>query len=160
TGARVFVTTHAASLGYLCARGTLMQWGTHPCDGQVSEGKCAACMLEHRGLPRPIAAAAGRVAGPLASIGAALPGRAGAALAMRPFIRDQQRRQERVFAASRRFVVLTNWASKAVAANGLPAGKISVNALGLSHPAHAPKPGPGERPTIPPVTFGYLGRLD
>src|SRR5215831_751887 len=32
-GARVYVTTHAGGLGFLCQRGTMMQWGTTPCDG-------------------------------------------------------------------------------------------------------------------------------
>jgi len=56
-GARVIVTTHAASLGFICQRGTMMRMGRVLCDGLAQPGKCAACALEQRGVPAPIARA-------------------------------------------------------------------------------------------------------
>lgn len=47
--ARTVVTVHVASA--ICARGTLMKFGTTPCDGDLSTQPCTACRLEARGLP-------------------------------------------------------------------------------------------------------------
>ena len=49
TGAKVIATTHSASLGFTCQRGTMMRWGSKLCDGLVRPAKCAACQLQHRG---------------------------------------------------------------------------------------------------------------
>jgi glycosyltransferase involved in cell wall biosynthesis len=49
-GAKVIATTHSASLGFTCQRGTMMRWGSKLCDGLVRPAKCAACELEHRGV--------------------------------------------------------------------------------------------------------------
>ena len=56
-GARVIVTTHSSSLGYLCQRGTLMRWGEQVCDGVCEVEKCAACALHARGLSKAAAEA-------------------------------------------------------------------------------------------------------
>src|SRR4029077_16886882 len=50
-GARVIATTHASSLGHICARGTMMRWGRTLCDGLSEVRKCGACDLQKRGLP-------------------------------------------------------------------------------------------------------------
>src|SRR6266849_828677 len=119
-GARVIVTTHAASLGFICARGTMMRWGTEPCDGIVLEKKCGACMLQHRGMPRAIASLLAGLPGAVAELARRAPGRIGAAFALPAFIRDQQARQRRLLATANRFVLLTDWARNTVAANGAP----------------------------------------
>lgn len=159
-GARVIATTHASSLGWLCQRGTLMRWGTTPCDGLCRPARCAACELQHRGLPRPLARAAGALPPGLAGPLGRLPGRLGTALGMSTLIARNRDRQESVLADLDRFVLLTGWALEAVAANGLPREKLALNRLGLSHPEAQAKPGPDERPTRSPIRIGYLGRFD
>ena len=159
-GARVIVTTHAASLGFICARGTMMRWGTEPCDGISVEKKCAACLLDHHGVPRAMASLMAGVPRGVATLARHLPGRAGAAFALPAFIRDQQARQERLLASVDRFVLLTDWARRTVAANGAPADKIAVNRLGVAHRPFPPKPGPDLRPTAAPVRVAYVGRFD
>src|SRR5207244_8884084 len=59
-GARVIVTTHAASLGFICARGTMMRMGAELCDARTEASKCTACMLQHAGLPQTAAEADAR----------------------------------------------------------------------------------------------------
>jgi glycosyltransferase involved in cell wall biosynthesis len=59
-----------------------------------------------------------------------------------------------------KFVVLTEWAFEAVAANGASREKLVLNRLGMSHQKIAAKPGPDERPTRAPIQVGYMGRLD
>ncbi len=77
-GARVFATAHTGSVGFLCRRGTLMRWGHTRCDGAVTPSTCAACELQHRGVPRPAADILGRVPASLSRLLARLPGTTGA----------------------------------------------------------------------------------
>ena len=160
TGARVIVTTHAATLGFICARGTMMRMGTEPCDGLTEERKCAACMLQHRGVPASAAEAIAHTPGPIASLMQRLPGRAGALFAMPSFIRDQQARQQRLLASTDRFVLLTDWAGRTVIANHAPAAKVAVNRLGIATRPPAPKPRPDVQPTERPIRIAYLGRFE
>ncbi len=160
TGARVIVTTHASSLGYVCQRGTMMRWGERLCDGICQPAKCAACSLQQRGLSRTTARIVGGLPPGLGRFAGALPGRVGTSLGMSHLIAQNQARQRELLATVDRFVLLTRWAMEAVAANGAPPEKLALNRLGISQADVTPKPGPDTRPTRPPITVGYLGRLD
>lgn len=159
-GARTIATTHSSSLGWICQRGTLMLWGTEPCDGLCRPARCAACDLQGRGLPRALARAVGALPPRAGRRLGGLPGPAGTALGMSDLIARNRARQRQVLADLDRFVVLTGWALEAVAANGFPREKLALNRLGHTHGEVRRKPGPDERPTTPPVTVGYLGRFD
>jgi len=159
-GARVIVTTHSATLGFICARGTMLRMGSVPCDGIAEERKCTACMLQHRGVPTMAAEILARTPQPVADVLRGLPGRAGAAFSLPSFIRDQRERQQRLLASVDRFVLLTEWAGRTVRANGAPGETVAVNRLGISNRARVPKPGPDTAPTRRPVRFAYLGRFE
>jgi len=159
-GARVVVTPHSSSLGWICQRGTMMQWGTHACDGVCRPAKCAACALEARGIPWPFASMLGAVPPALARGAAGRPGRLGTVLGMSDLIVRNQRMQSEMLATVDRFVLLTEWARQAVLANGAPRERLALNRLGLSHGKVVAKPGPDVVPTERPVTVGYLGRYD
>lgn len=158
TGARVVATTHSSSLGYLCQRGTMMRWGSQLCDGIAERRKCAACALQARGLPRPLAGIAAAI--PLhAKLAAVLPGPAGTLAGMSDLIAHNLVLQRKMFDLVDQFVVLTRWAKDVLLANGAPESKVSVNPLGYSQRV-ARKPGPAEKPTVKPVKVGYLGRFE
>jgi glycosyltransferase involved in cell wall biosynthesis len=161
-GAKVIVTSHAASLGFLCARGTLLHMGTTLCDGYVEAVKCAACALEHRHMPRPLASIVSRLPRPLSALAAKATGRAGTALGMRSLIERNRTAQRRLFDSTSAFVVLSEFAASVLRANGAPAHKVVVNRLGidLTRGPWTPKPGPVERATPSPVTFGFVGRAE
>ncbi len=159
-GARVIATTHSASLGWICQRGTMMRWGQRPCDGLCRPGKCAGCVLQARGLPKPLALALGAVPPAVSHAGRWIPGKLGTALGMSDFITRNQAMQREMLRTVDRFVLLTTWALEAAVANGAPREKLVLNRLGLSHGKVTPKAGPGVRPTTRPVTVGYLGRFD
>ncbi len=159
-GARIVVTTHSSSLGFLCQRGTLMHWGERPCDGVRSDGECSACELQHRGMPKWAARTFARLPAPASRLLGAIPGPLGSALAMRALIDHNRRRQERLAEWVDRFVVLTEFARGALAATGFPPDKLRLNRLGMSQRGVERKPGPQEEPTGRPVRLGYLGRLD
>ena len=159
TGARVVVTTHSSSLGYLCQRGTLMRWGEVPCDGICRPVKCAACVLQKRGLSKPVAWAVAALPPALGSVAARVPGKIGTGLGMSHLITFNQSKQRALLHTADGFVVLTAGARDMVAANGARRDKLVLNRLGFSQ-ALARKPGPDVRPTGRPVRIGYLGRFD
>lgn len=158
TGARVIVTNHLASLGFVCQRGTLMYRGKSLCDGVCRPAKCAACCLEERGVPFPLAKLAGALPGSLSSLAGQIPGKFGTFLGMNDLIRRNQHTQREQFDLADKFVVLNQWAFDALVANGAPPQKLAINRLGVSYPV-APKPSPEFKPTESPVKIGYLGRL-
>jgi glycosyltransferase involved in cell wall biosynthesis len=47
------ITYHTPAMS--CARGTLLRWGTEPCDGRIDPRRCAACCLEGRGWSKYLA---------------------------------------------------------------------------------------------------------
>ena len=160
-GARVFVTSHAARLGGLCQRGTMMRDGLALCDGIAEPGKCAACVLPERGAPAFVAGAvAAMPAAASAAALAMLPGRAATLVGMPALITENIARQHALYEAIERFVVLTEWARKALIANGAPRDLVVLNRLGCVPPAGGLKPAPDVSPTRSPVTIGYIGRLD
>jgi glycosyltransferase involved in cell wall biosynthesis len=160
TGARIVATTHASSLGFLCARGSLVRWGTEICDGMSEVRKCAACALQQRGLPKSAARAVAAMPIAASERLRLIPGKVGTALGMPAMISHYQRQQSRLLESVDRFVVLTSWAARVVAANGAPTAKLALNRLGCQLTAADRKPGPAARPTVRPVRVGYVGRFD
>jgi glycosyltransferase involved in cell wall biosynthesis len=158
-GIRVVVTCHLPSFGFMCRNGTLMQWGTQPCDGRVEPDKCAACNLTRLGMPR----AAARVVGalPIAVSRALedLPGKVGTALGMAASIDENQAMQREMFALAESVIVLNETGRRMLVSNGSPAAKVVLNRLGVSYSNLAPKAPATVQPTAAPVRFGYLGRL-
>jgi glycosyltransferase involved in cell wall biosynthesis len=159
-GARIVATTHASSLGYLCARGTMMHRGESPCDGLADVLKCAACELENRGVSKLLAEMIARVPLGASDLGRAIPGRVGTALGMPAMIAHNLTRQRELFDALDQFVVLTRWAKDAVVINGAPEAKVTINRLGHGHTNAAPKADPRRAPTASPIRIAYVGRFD
>ena len=159
-GARVILTSHASSLGYICQRGTLMRWGTVPCDGLTEVVKCSACELQHRGLPatlaRLIAREPVRVSRALGNFGNPL----GTGLGMPDLIARNRTMQRDLLTLVDHFVVLTKSAAAIVTLNGAPIEKLFVSPLGISNCPTQRKPAPELQPTTKPMRLGYLGRFD
>ncbi len=159
-GARVIVTDHCGSVGWVCQRGTMMRWGERLCDGVCQPAKCAGCELQHRGLPKALARAVGAIPPAIGRAARSLPGRLGTTLSMSDLIVRNQAAQREMLATVDKYVLLTRWALEAAAANGAPRDKLALNRLGLSNEQVIRKPGPRESPTRLPVQIGYLGRFD
>jgi len=154
-GARVFVTSHLAGLGYLCKRSTMMRWGESPCDGIAQPVKCAACVLYDR-VPRPVAWL-------IAGLRMPTPGMAGklkTLFGMPQIIAENLARQRELLQLCDAFFVPTQWAANTILANGAPASKVLVMRVGLVHDQITRKPDPIEQPTHHPVRIGYFGRFD
>jgi len=159
--ARVLVTAHSGSLGFVCARGTMMRWGRELCDGVVSPSKCAACELQHRGMPRPMAGVLGLIPPALGRAAVRIPGRPGATLGMSSRIVRNAALQADVIAHTDKFVVLSEHARRAVAANDGDGAPIVLSRLGIRAKASIvaewrTKP----KPRRDHVVVAYLGRFD
>lgn len=159
-GARVIVTTHSASLGWICQRGTMMRRGRALCDGVAVPAKCAECALEARGLAAPLAGGLSRIPVAPSRLLGRIPGRVGTVLGMPHLIVRNLAMQREMLETVDRFVLLTRWALEAAVANGAPREKLALNRLGLSQSKPETKPGPDKQPTRTPITVGYLGRFD
>jgi len=89
-----------------------------------------------------------------------VPGKIGTLLSMRDLIDRNVVMQRAMLDTVDKFVVLTQWGFDAVLANGGEPGKVVLNRLGQNWSTARRKPDPEQRPTMPPVTVGYLGRFD
>ena len=154
-GARVIVTTHAASLGFTCVRGTMMRWGKTLCDGHVSPAKCVPCYLQHRGVARPIGHLAAAIPRPVSALGRRMTGRAGTWIGMNDFLAYNRGAQRELLQLADRFVVLTDWAREVLLGNGAPPDKVVVNRLGIRYDGLPP-----HRKSAKPITIAYIGRFD
>jgi glycosyltransferase involved in cell wall biosynthesis len=159
-GARVIATSHASSLGYTCQRGTMMRLGRDVCDGVSEPAKCATCELQNRGLSLSAAALVGSIPPRVGRLLAGIPGKTGTALGMSWRIRRNQSHQNELLRQVDKFVLLTQWALDAVASNGAPRTKLALNRLGMSQENVRRKPGPDEKPSVPPLHIAYLGRYE
>lgn len=157
-GARVVFTAHLPALGFLCQRGTMLLWGRELCDGVVEPRRCAACVLQSRGVPTSIARTMATATFPFAKLAARMPGRIGTGLAMPAFIAANYRRQRYLLGSIDRFVVLNRRAHEIVTANGAPPAKLVINRLGIGFAAVA-KPSPDVTVTNLPLRIGFIGRI-
>jgi glycosyltransferase involved in cell wall biosynthesis len=159
-GARVIATTHSASLGFVCQRGTMMHWGEYLCDGICEPAKCSACELQHRGLSKRMARTIAALPPAISGVANRLPGKLGTALGMSDLIAFNQRQQADMLQLVDAFVVLTSWAFDKLIANGAAPEKIRLNRLGVRELPSVRKPSPDRSPTRCPILVGYLGRFE
>ncbi|HTM04910.1 MAG TPA: glycosyltransferase [Vicinamibacterales bacterium] len=158
TASRVLFTAHLPALGFICQRGSLLRWGREACEGIRDVHRCAACALEHRGVPQAWAGTVARIgeaAGPLARL---VPSRLGAALRMPARIATNGQWQQQLLDLVDWFVVLNRRAQEIVLSNGAPRDKVVLNRLATGIRA-TPKPRPLASPTKTPVRIGFVGRL-
>ena len=157
-GIATVFTAHSASLGYICQRGTLLEFGMHACSGVRTTRECTACMLQMHGAPRPLAATLARLPAMRVTDTATRPAalmQAGGVIALN---RD---RQTRLFGALDASVALTDWAAAALLANGADPSRVHVNRLGVRLPPDVLHGARGARGTRGgPLRVGYLGRFD
>lgn len=158
-GAHVVYTNHLPSMGFICARGTLLRDGVTACDGIQDEARCGACLLQQRDVPASAARGIAALPASLARTLSWIPGPAGTALGIRELVRKAARKQQELVALAARLVVLNEWAARIFIANGAPAHQVAINRLGVSHPGLTRTAETGRNPTRAPIDVGYVGRL-
>jgi glycosyltransferase involved in cell wall biosynthesis len=156
-GAQTIVTVHVPEV--LCARGTLMRFGTTPCDGDLQQRPCTSCRLE--------AAGRGLVARRLvASVPAALGERLREWPVPRRLSRSlgatavDARRRRWLGALARetdRFVAPSEWLVAMLQRNGIASDRIVLCRQGAD-------PAPGAAVRQPPddrmLRVGFVGRYE
>lgn len=157
-GIPTVVTNHLPALGYLCQRGTLLRWGSSPCDGHVEPRKCAACELQHRGVPRSLASPLAWTTQWVRQDGYVPRGRLGSLIGMPDLIRSNIGNQQRLMRSADRFVVLNDSAFQKIVANGAPRDKLVVNRLGVRN-SFSTNLRHERRDAALPLRFGFVGRI-
>ena len=159
-GIPIVVTYHTPSV--TCQRGTLLRFGHIVCDGRMIEGRCAACVVQQHGVPRPIADIVGRmpnvVGRAVASRG--LEGGAWTALRMPELMRLRHADTRAFFAAANVVVATAEWVRALLVDNGVDTGKIVLCRQGIRDE----EPGRGPSALQPtegrPLRAVMLGRID
>ena len=157
-GSRLVYTNHLPSMGYVCARGTLMRWGHTPCDGVRRAARCSPCLLQQRGMPRGLAVLAAAIEPRWMSRAAVgWPGRVATGMALAALVEQNGDRQQRLFSLVERVVVLSQSAADVLRANGIDERRLVVNRLGV---AGDPTRRSARARAGGPITIGYVGRYD
>ena len=151
-GCRVVFTYHTPTVS--CQRGTLMRWGTEPCDGRLRPILCAACTLQGLRVPRFLARGLALVP---AGIGQAL-GRAGlsgapwTALRMHQLMTLRHRTLRTLWGEVHHIVVPSLWARDLLLRNGVLSGRVTLCRHGIAEQTQQTRTSDG-------VATGTSGRL-
>jgi glycosyltransferase involved in cell wall biosynthesis len=129
-GLRTVFTMHVP--GPVCLRGTMLRFGSNPCDGHIQEVSCGACWANGRGLPKMFAQAIGNLPLGLAERARRGETRLATALSARALGAEKLSRLREMFENSDRIVAVCQWLYDALAANGVPLRKLVLNRQGIS----------------------------
>ena len=155
-GLPVVLTYHTPTV--TCARGTLLRWGTTVCDGALDARRCTACVLQAKGMPRPVSAALAAL--PSAGM-SRLPvrGSAATALRMRGFVEQAHAHTHSLLREVDCVVAVCAWVRDLLLHLGIAPERITLSRQGLSEHA-APTSGAPRRREGEPLRLAFLGRLD
>ena len=130
-GIPALMTYHTPTV--TCLRGTMLHWGTTPCDGVMRVTRCASCTLHGRGLPKWLAMVVARLPVRLSKFFAtALRSKAATALGMRWLTSIRHAAVRSAFELCETIVSPCNWVSDVLERNDVPRSKISLSRQGLS----------------------------
>jgi glycosyltransferase involved in cell wall biosynthesis len=127
----VIMTYHTPTV--TCLRGTMLHWGTTPCDGVMSARRCASCALHGRGLPKWLAIAAAHIPQPLSKFFAKnLRSKTGTVLGMRWLTSIRHQTVRSAFEMCQHIISPCNWVSSVLKRNGVATSRIVLSRQGLS----------------------------
>jgi glycosyltransferase involved in cell wall biosynthesis len=147
------VTYHTPT--FSCRRGTLMRWGKEVCDGIIRPRRCAACVLQGQGWPRPLARLLALSPVPWTWVPEGpLVGR----VALPALFSDGLESWREFMGGAAHLIACADWCRDLLIANGVPTERIRVQRQAV----------PGETRTrrlrLPlaahrPLRLGFFGRL-
>jgi len=154
----VVFTYHTPTVS--CQRGTLLEFGSEPCDGRVSVSRCASCTLHGLGMNALTSRLLGRTPVAVGNLLGAARVDGGGWTALRMSSLTDRRRQAllALLSLADRVVALSPWVHAVLRQNGVPESKIFVSPHGISVSEN--------RPFLPAanhagrVRVAHLGRLD
>jgi glycosyltransferase involved in cell wall biosynthesis len=157
-GFKTVLTLHVPT--GICLRGTMMEFGTEPCDGRVEAERCAACWSQARGMSRPTALLLARLPESLSrtaySSGAA--SRLITALGAREFAAERRRQIEAMDQVADRIVAVSAWLKEALRRNGIADEKLVMSRQGVTRNFVGRSPLQPDRNNK--FRLGFVGRCD
>jgi glycosyltransferase involved in cell wall biosynthesis len=156
-GLPLVITVHVPE--FVCPRGTMMRWGTVPCDGQMRTYRCTTCSLHSHGVPRlagwPLSVVS-RCGGPWAM---GVRGPIASALTAGARIARRHAGVRELFRLADRIVVVSQWLYAVLERNGVDSQKLALVRHGLPEDflpgiEIGAKKTPTER-----LRVGYIGRM-
>ncbi len=156
--ARTVLTVHVPEV--LCARSTLMRFGSTPCDGDLGCQPCTACRLHARGVPALVGGVLTRV-GP--SVARRMSGWPLPSVVTRSLNASSADRDRRVWFSelvkhADCVVAVSDWLARALRANGVSPDKLVLCKQGIDGAVAAPRAvSAGSRQ---PLRVGFVGRLE
>ncbi len=154
-----YITVHVPKV--TCPRGTLMRWGTTPCDGEIRPTRCGACVLQDRGLSKPMAWATS--AASRTGIGSSIPGSLGTVLQRAPLIQQRKERLQSWMESAEHVVVVADWLKEVLERNDIPGEHVTVSRHGLSEDMCATQREAAEKRILhdpsQPLRIGFVGRF-
>lgn len=158
-GIPLYVTVHVP--GVTCPRGTMMRWGTTPCDGEVRATRCSACVLQEEGIPRPVVW--GIAALSSTGIGRAAPGRLRSVFDRGGIIQHRKQRMRDWLRTANHVVVVSRWLKDVLVRNQIAPEHITVSRHGLSDEMRSMQEAATSRRRTPdpkrPLRIGFVGRF-
>lgn len=135
SGRGVVVTYHTPSV--TCQRGTLLRFGRIVCDGKLIKRRCAACVLQQHGVPRPAADAMAYVPDVVGEGLQSLGVRGGVwtGLQMPNLMRIRHEDTRRFLNAADAIVAVASWVHALLVRNGIDPDKIFVSPQGVDLPS-------------------------
>jgi glycosyltransferase involved in cell wall biosynthesis len=159
-GYPIVATYHTPTV--TCQRGTLLRFGRVVCDGRMIAGRCAACVVQSHGMPRPIADVVGHLP---TLVGrtiqrAGLRGGGWTALQMSELMRIRHEDTRRFLGAAHVIVAPAPWVRALLIANGVDPAKIALSLHGLAVEQAPPLTQRELTPADRPLRMVMLGRVD
>jgi len=160
-GVGVVFTYHTPTAS--CVRGTLLRDGHEPCDGALIAERCAACLLESRGVPAALREALARgpttLGASLASVGAR--GAWVTALRARELTAARHDAFRALLAESDAVVAVCDWVRSLLLRAGASPDRLILSRQGTpSRPFHEPSVAQSRvRPIGSELRLAYAGRL-
>ena len=139
----------------VCARGTLMRWGSTVCDGVMRPDVCSACTVAAQGVPRRLASAYAPLVKLAAPVTRGQSGGVWTALRLPELVVKRIGAVTEFLARMNRIIVQADWTREVLERNDVPSAKISLVRHGLA--AHLPNR-PFDRISSN-IRLAYLGRL-
>lgn len=128
---RTVLTIHVA--GNFCLRGSMLRFGTVPCDGKVDDRACAACWTERQGLSQPAAKLMANLPISLAKAARRAPaGRLATAIGARELAAQKLDAVKDMAVAADRIVVVCEWVRDALLEMGVARSKLVLSRQGLA----------------------------
>jgi glycosyltransferase involved in cell wall biosynthesis len=166
-GIPIVFTYHTPTVS--CQRGTLLCWGREICDGRLDVARCAACVLQSRGLPLLASVLLGQTPVELGMFlgDLGLRGSVWTALRMSELVELRHQAIRALLAEVDAIVALCGWSRDLLLRNGVAASRITVSRHGLPDTLCVPQaPQARSQRSLAsvsdqsPLRIAFLGRLD